>query len=63
MSVVAVIIFLLVVGVVLYLLGARIDPTIRTIVIVLLVLLICLWLLDAFGIFPLPAAFHLKGGK
>lgn len=63
MSIVILIIFVLVIGVVLWLLSGKVPPIVITIVTVLLILLVCLWLLDAFGIFPLPAAFHLKGGK
>jgi hypothetical protein len=48
------IIFLLVVGFVLWLLGGRIDSTIRNIIIALLVLAVAVWILAAFGIISLP---------
>jgi cytosine/uracil/thiamine/allantoin permease len=57
---VPVVIFLVVVGFVLWLVGDRINATLRNIIIFLICLALALWLLDAFGIYPLPAAFHFK---
>jgi hypothetical protein len=53
------IIFLLVVGFVLWLLGGRIDGTIRNIIIALMVLAVALWILNAFGIITLPSQFRI----
>lgn len=57
------IIFLLVIGFVLYLLRNSIDGTIRNIIIALLVLGVALWLLNAFGIVSLPSQLHIGGSK
>lgn len=59
--IIGVIIFLIIVGVVLWLLQGKIHPTLMTLIIVLIVLAVCLWMLAAFNIITLPAAFQLKG--
>ncbi len=59
MNIVKVVIFLLVVGVVLWLLGDRIHPTLRNVILALIILAVCVWLLDAFGIVTLPSALRL----
>lgn len=61
--IVPLIIFLLVVGVILWLLGPRIHPTIRALIIALLVIAVALWLLDALGLFPMPEALRIRGTR
>jgi len=56
MSIVTIIIVLVVVGVVLYLINNYIPMArpIKTLLNLVVVLLVCLWLLDAFGIINVP---------
>lgn len=60
-GVVGLVVFLLVVGIALYLTRNWLDPTIRTILIIIIVILFVVWLLAAFGLIPLPAAFQVGG--
>jgi hypothetical protein len=60
---VPVLVLLIVVGVALWLLRGRIDPTVYTIIICLLVLAVALWILNAFGLVSIPSAFQLRGAK
>lgn len=53
---------LIVVGVGLALLRGRIDGTIYNLLIVLVIFGVILWILNALGVFSLPAGFNL-GGK
>ncbi len=56
MSIVTIIIVLVVVGLVLYLIENYVpmSPPIKTIMRVVVVLLLCIWLLNAFGIINMP---------
>ncbi len=56
MSIITVIIVLVVVGLVLYLINTYIPMArpIKTVLNVVVVLLVCLWLLNAFGIINIP---------
>jgi uncharacterized membrane protein len=53
MSIIALIVVLVVIGVVLYLVNTYIPmaPIIKTIINVVVVIALCLWLLDMFGLF------------
>lgn len=52
-------VILLVIGFALWILGGRINPTIRSIIIGLLVLYVALWVLDAFAIVDMPSQLRL----
>jgi hypothetical protein len=58
---VPVMIFLLVFGFCLYIFRNYINSTFLMIIIGLVCLALLLWLLDAFSIYPLPAAFRIGG--
>lgn len=57
---IGIIIFLIVIGFVLYLLRGRLDPTIYTIIMALLVLGVALWLLSLFGLVTIPSGLQFK---
>lgn len=59
MTLIAVIVFLIIIGVVLYILRSRMSKTILDIIIVLVVLAVVMWLLNAFNLVTLPAALRL----
>lgn len=59
MDIIGVIVFLIIVAVVLYFLAPRMNATLTNIIIVLVVLAVAFWLLNAFGIVTLPAALRL----
>jgi len=63
LGIVPLIIFLVVIGIALYFLGGYLPVLFRNIIIALICLALFLWLLDAFGIYSLPEAFHVGGGR
>jgi hypothetical protein len=62
MSLAMLLIFILIIAFALYILRARLDPTLHSLIIALIVLLVVLWLLAAFHIITLPPQFQLKAG-
>jgi hypothetical protein len=55
MTLIGMFIFLIILGVVLWLLRGKIDPTVHTILIILVCVFFCLWLLSIFGLVHLPS--------
>jgi hypothetical protein len=54
------IVLLIVLGVVLWLLRGKMDPTLYTVLIILIVLFFCLWLLSIFGLVDMPGGLRTK---
>jgi len=54
MSLISLVVLLIVVGVLLYLMNTQIpmDATIKKIINIVLILVVCIWLLSVFGILP-----------
>jgi hypothetical protein len=60
MGIVPMLILLIAIGFVLYLVRGQIQGTMYRIIVALVVLFVVFWLLDAFGIVQLPAAFRVR---